>query len=347
MSPETAGKALRATSGGLSLGLCAVILNISPMAIYRLICGSGKNSLISLLTRCGYFCADGKHSQCPGEKVYLPTIVTGHLIRHPGYTGDKSAGSFGQSYGLFRRAARSISPSRKVRGILTDGFESTISSMRKLFPSARIGNCILHAAEKVCQKPGAVPSAVRENLSRQFRKIFQQSREKKGLKVFSFGQRLRRFAEKVYETAGTVSGERISGWIKEKKSGWFGLFISSGMPVTTVRPDQAHNFIDRKLFMMKGSHHPEGSQRHFLNGPAILYDFIPYQRRSLHAGRCGVGAEGGTLPAENRFLSLRILTSGGLKWVATEFGGVWDFFYHLLTVIMNKRWKWINRVRSV
>lgn len=318
MSPGDAEKALMALSGGLSLEICAVILNISPMSVYRLICSLGKNCLISLLTRCGlslpeHFCADEKHSYCLGEKVYLTTIVKGHLIWYLGYIGDKSAASFEQSYKLFQQAGLRINPSWKVRGILTDGFESTISSMKKLFPGAVIGNCILHAARKVCQKLAGIPASVREYLSRQFYNIFEQSREKKGLKVFSFGQKLRRFAEKVGDTVGIAGRERISEWIKRKKTGWFNLFQSPDMPVTSVRIDQAHNAIDRKLFMMKGFHHPEGNQRYFLNGLAILYNFIPYQRRAKHAGQCGVETEGGKLPAENWFLSLQILTSGGFQ----------------------------------
>ncbi len=329
MSPGTAEKALTALSGGLSLEICAVIPNISPMSVYRLICSLGKNCMISLLTRCGlslpeYFCADEKHSLRLGEKVYLTTTVKGHLIRYPGYTGDKSAASSEQSYRLFQQAGLRIRPSWKVGGILTDGFESTIGSMKKLFPGAVIGNCILHAARKVCQKPAGIPAADRDHLSRQFYNIFRQSREKKGLKVFSFGQKLRRFAEKVGETAGTAGKERISERVKRKKAGRFNLFKSPDMPVTTSRIDQAHNAIDRKLFMMKGFHHPEGSQKYFLNGLAILYNFIPYQRRAEHAGQCGVETEGGKLPAENRFLSLQILTSGGLQGVTTKFGGVWQ-----------------------
>ena len=41
MRPEVARDALLATHGGLSLEWCAVIGNISPMALYRLICALG------------------------------------------------------------------------------------------------------------------------------------------------------------------------------------------------------------------------------------------------------------------------------------------------------------------
>ena len=63
MRPEVARDALLATHGGLSLALCAIICHISPMALYRLLCALGHQSLVTVLTRCGlalptYFLAD-------------------------------------------------------------------------------------------------------------------------------------------------------------------------------------------------------------------------------------------------------------------------------------------------
>ncbi len=53
MPPEVARGALLATHGGLSLELCAVLYHISPMALYRLVCAFGRQSLVTVLTRCG------------------------------------------------------------------------------------------------------------------------------------------------------------------------------------------------------------------------------------------------------------------------------------------------------
>src|SRR6266487_6191242 len=69
MRPEVARDALLATHGGLSLALCAVLYHVSPMALYRLICALGQQSLVTVLTQCGlalppYFLADEKHSHC-------------------------------------------------------------------------------------------------------------------------------------------------------------------------------------------------------------------------------------------------------------------------------------------
>src|ERR671939_1990205 len=89
--PEVARDALLATHGGLSLELCAVLSHISPMALYRLVCAFGRQSLVTVLPRCGLplpvsILADEKHSRCLTAKVYLPTIVSGRVIWYLGYT---------------------------------------------------------------------------------------------------------------------------------------------------------------------------------------------------------------------------------------------------------------------
>src|ERR1700752_1426588 len=53
LRPEVARDALLATHGGLSLAWCAVICNLSPMALERLVCALGQHSLVTVLTRCG------------------------------------------------------------------------------------------------------------------------------------------------------------------------------------------------------------------------------------------------------------------------------------------------------
>src|SRR3989441_8869144 len=166
MHPEVARDALLATHGGLSLELCAVICHLSPMALYRLVCAFGQHSLVTVLTRCGlplpvYFLADEKHSRCLTKKVYLPTIVCGRVLWHLGYVEEASAAALTQSYGEFQRVASQQEPSYRVKGVLTDGFDSTTKSLRTLFPRARLGSCLRHALLKLPKKLTAIPSSVR------------------------------------------------------------------------------------------------------------------------------------------------------------------------------------------
>jgi hypothetical protein len=318
MRPEVARDALLATHGGLSLELCAVLYHISPMALYRLVCALGHHSVVTVLTRCGlplptYFLADEKHSHCLADKVYLPTIVQGRVLWHLGYTTEASATAFTQSYQAFQRAASQHEPSYRVRGILTDGFDSTTKSLRTLFPGARLGTCLRHALLKLPKKLTAIPSPVRKALRSQFHTLLYRARQRKGLRVFALGQRLRHFADRVAHTAGAVNGARVRRWFQEKKAGWYTVLADPQMPVTSTLLDQAHNVIERKLFAMKGFHHPKGSQQAFLTGLAHLYNLLPYQRRAQHAGQCGVEVEGGTVPTRDWFLNLQILTSGGFR----------------------------------
>jgi hypothetical protein len=326
MHPDMARNALLATQGGLSLELCAVICHISPMALYRLMCALGHHSLVTVLTRCGlalppYFLVDEKHSRCLTDKVYLPTIVCGRVIWHLGYTEEASAAAFTQSYGEFQRAASCYEPSYRVRGILTDGFDSTTSSMQTLFPGARLGSCLRHAINKLPGKLAAIASPVRKALRTQFHTLLYRPRQRQGLRVFALGQRLRHFADHVTHTAGVANGARVRRWVQEKKAGWYAVLTDPQMPVTSTLLDQAHNAIERKLFAMKGFHHPSGNQQAFLTGLAHLYNLVPYQRRAQHAGQCGVEVEGGRVPTRDWLLNLQILTSGGYQRVA-------DTLYH-------------------
>src|SRR6266853_5727238 len=137
MRPEVARDALLATHGGLSLELCAVLYHLSPMALSRLVCALGDQSVVTVLTRCGlplpvYFLADEKHRHGLTAKVYLPTIVRGRVLWHLGSTTEASAAALTQSYGVFQRAALHQEPTSRVRGLLTDGCDSTVKSRRTL-----------------------------------------------------------------------------------------------------------------------------------------------------------------------------------------------------------------------
>jgi hypothetical protein len=288
------------------------------MALYRLVCALGQQSLVTVLTRGGlplpiYFLADEKHSRCLAAKVYLPTIVSGRVLWHLGYTEEASAAAFTQSYGAFQRVASQQEPSYQVKGVLIDGFDSTAKSLRTLFPRVRLGNCLRHALNKLPGKLTAIPSAMRKALRSQFHTLLYRARQRKSWRVFALGQRLRHFAAHVAHPAGTANGERVRRWFQDKKAGWYAVLEDRQMPVTSTLLDQAHNTIERKLFAMKGFHHPGGSQPAFLTGLAHLYNLVPYQRRAQHAGQCGVEVEGGIVPTRDWFLNVQILTSGGFR----------------------------------
>jgi len=288
------------------------------MALYRLICALGQHSLVTVLVKCHlslptYILADEKHSRCLTDRVYLPTIVSGRVIWHLGYSDAKSAAAFTASYGQFQQVALDHEPSYQVKGALTDGFDSTVSSMRTLFPGARLGFCLRHALNKLPDKLVGVPAAVRRGLRSTFHALLHRCRQRTSLRVVALGQRLRHFAHRIDTMVGEAHGERVRHWFATKKAGWYAVLADPKMPAMSTVLDQAHNAMDRKRFAMKGFHHPGGSQAAFLTGLAHLYNLIPYQRRALNAGTCGVEVEGGVLPTSDWLLNLQILTSGGYR----------------------------------
>jgi hypothetical protein len=122
-----------------------------------LICALGSQRLVAVLIRCGlalptYFLADEKHSHCLTVKVYFPTIVRGRIIWHLGCTPEASTAALTQSYGVFQRAAFQQEPAYRVRGILTDGFDSTTKSMRTLFPGDAPGPLLAPYGHQAARK---------------------------------------------------------------------------------------------------------------------------------------------------------------------------------------------------
>ena len=148
--------------------------------------------------------------------MYLPTIASGRVLWHLGYTTDASARAFTQSYQEFQRVAGQQDPAYRVRGMLIDGFDSTTKSMRTLFPGARVGYCLRHALNKLPGKLMAIPSPMRKALRSQFHTLWYRVRQRKSLRVFALGQRLRRFADHVTAIAGAANGQRVRQWFQEK-----------------------------------------------------------------------------------------------------------------------------------
>jgi hypothetical protein len=139
----------------------------------------------------------------------LPTIVRGQVIWHLGYSTSKSAAVFTQSYGVFQQAAFDHEPLYQVKGALTD------SSMRTLFPGARLGFCLRHALNKLPDKLVGVSASVRQGLRSKFHALLHRCRQRKSLRVVALGQRLRHG----FET---------------KKAGWYAVREDPKMPAMST-----------------------------------------------------------------------------------------------------------------
>ena len=262
MRPEVARDALLATHGGLSLELCAVIYHISPMALYRLVCAFGHHSLVTVLTRCGlplpvYFLADEKHSRCLTDKVYLPTIVRGRVLWHLGYTEEASAAAFTQSYQVFQRAAVPAGaivsgprgPHRWLRQHHQEHADAVSWGTPRQLPPPRDQQAPEETGGDRVPGPQGLALAVPHPAA-----TGRASGRACGCLRWASG----------YATLPTTSPPRLgrpmaSGYgagFRTRKRAGMRCLTDPQMPATSTLLDQAHNAIERKLFAMKGFHHP-------------------------------------------------------------------------------------------
>jgi hypothetical protein len=88
---------------------------------------------------------------------------------------------------VFQRVAFQQEPAYRVRGILTDGFDSTNNSLRTLFPGTRLGTCWRHAVIKLPGKLAAIASPLRKALRSRFHTLLYRARQRQGWRVFALG----------------------------------------------------------------------------------------------------------------------------------------------------------------
>src|SRR5712691_3643954 len=85
-----------------------------------------------------------------------------------------------------------------------------------LLPGARLGYCLRHALHKLPKQLTAIAPPVRQSLRARCHTLLSRVRQRKSVRVFALGQRLRHFADHVAQTAGTANGERVRRWFQEK-----------------------------------------------------------------------------------------------------------------------------------
>ena len=185
----------------------------------------GPQSVLPVRTRCGVplptsSLADATHRRGLPERVSLPTSVRGRVIWHLGDRASQSAAACTESYGGWQRAAREPEPSYQVRGALTDGVDSTVSSIRPRCPGARLGCCRRHALNTLPDKLSGVSASVRQGRRSQCHALRPRCRPRQSLRVGAWGQRRRHCAERIATTVGAAPGERVRHGCQAKNTGW-------------------------------------------------------------------------------------------------------------------------------
>jgi hypothetical protein len=77
---------------------------------------------------------------------------------------------------------------------------------------------------------------VRKALRSQFHTLLYRARQRKSLRVFALGQRLRHFADHVTQKAGVANGERVRRWVQEKQAGWYAVLADESREMPGAMP---------------------------------------------------------------------------------------------------------------
>ena len=138
---------------GVPFWALARVFDRDPMYWYRLEVGLGRNSLVGATVRTvelpEHLLADEHHTKRDGEKNYIATTVGDGCLLGAALCEGAGADDLRKAYGVFKEEARDIQREYAPTTVNTDGWQSTQSAWKDLFPLVAILRCFLHGWLKI------------------------------------------------------------------------------------------------------------------------------------------------------------------------------------------------------
>ena len=223
------------------------------MALYRLVCAFGQQSLVKVLTRwqnCPLYprmSSRMKKHGAPQKKMPILPIMSGRVMLAPGVHRPRRYRSLDR--GLWGRS-NVRRPGRRIASGGSSPMASTAPPRvcARSFQEARLGNCLRHAINKLPKQLAAIALPVRKALRSRFLRCSTTHASAKVCACLRSGGSAAAGHHRA--RLGRSTG-RVRRWFQDKKAGWYAVLEDPRMPATNTLLDQAHNAIERKLFMMK------------------------------------------------------------------------------------------------
>jgi hypothetical protein len=138
---------------GVPFWALARVFGGDPMGWYRLEIGLGRNSLVGTTVRTAelpeHLLADEHHRRRDGEKNYIATTVADGCILGAALSEGAGTNDLKEAYGVFKDEARDVDSGYAPKTVNTDGWQSTQTAWKILFPLVAILRCFLHAWLKI------------------------------------------------------------------------------------------------------------------------------------------------------------------------------------------------------
>jgi hypothetical protein len=138
---------------GVPFWALARVFGSDPMHWYRMEIGLGRNSIVGTTVRTAPLpedlLADEHHQTLDGQKHYIATTVGGDCVLGAALSQGVGTDDLKEAYGVFKEEARGLDPQYAPKTVNTDGWQSTQTAWKALFPLVVILQCFLHAWLKI------------------------------------------------------------------------------------------------------------------------------------------------------------------------------------------------------
>lgn len=266
---------------GVPFWALAHVFGRDPMYWYRLELSLGRNSVVGTTVRRTqvpeHLLADEHHQRQRGEKTYVATTIAGGCYLGAELSDSAGAEDLKAAYGVFQGEAENVSPGYQPKTVNTDGWKSTQSAWRSLFPLITILQCFLHAWLKI-----------RDRAKHHGESFFEVSRRVwdayRAPDRRSFSQRIRRLKD--------WASSQLSGLIQEKT-----LDLCDKRDLWSVAYDhpeghRTSNMLDRLMrgmnrYFVSGQrlHGKSPASRRHPRSLALLWNFAPWSPQARRANQ--------------------------------------------------------------
>lgn len=257
---------------GVPFWALAHIFGRNPMYWYRLQQSLGRNSVVGTTVRRTnvpeHLLADEHHQRLCGEKTYVATTVAQGCYLGAELSDSAGAEDLKAAYGVFKDEAQNVSPGYEPETVNTDGWKSTQSAWRSLFPQIGILQCFLHAWLKIRERAKHCGELFFEVSRRVWEAYHAPDRR-------TFSQRIRRLRD---WASSHLSGEAQEKTIDlcDKRDRWSVAYEHPEGHRTSNMLDRLMRGMNRYFVSGQRLHGETQASRRHPRSLALLWNFAPW-----------------------------------------------------------------------
>lgn len=246
---------------------------------FRLEAGLGRQSIVGTTLRKAAvpqdLLADEHHQTRDGKKNYIATTVAGGCCLGAELAETAQTDELKAAYSVFRDEARDVNPDYVPRTVNTDGWRSTQTAWKWLFPAIVVLQCFLHAWLKIRDRAKHLKGTYGEIRQKVWEAYHAPDRR-------TFSQHLRRLSEWAQTTLTGIVLEKVLD-LYEKRDLWEIAFDYPEGHRTSNMLERIMRSMNRYFFDGQHLHGSLRTTRRHCRAWALLYNFTPWHPATTRA----------------------------------------------------------------